>query len=254
MTPAIAPPTDPTTSGAGAAPVKPILARFELDHFCETCAYNMRGHEVWKDERLGILVCRCSECGTYQPANQALPSKRLWVRWWTPAVLVLWMLVALGLHAGAMGATGGSYVGTAEMIHDLGRGRVDPQEYRIVLGIFIAMNAVLGFGMACFAAVLFGHWWMVGRVLLAIAWPAVPLSIFLFAAAYSGATEPAEAAQTVCFLAAIEMGTGIFGAIIGRPTARLLVRVFLPAGMRQGMAFLWTNDGLTPPKMEAKRV
>jgi len=34
--------------------------QLETDLFCQTCGYNLHGQPVSRDERLGILICRCS--------------------------------------------------------------------------------------------------------------------------------------------------------------------------------------------------
>ena len=53
--------------GTRAAPV----ACIDLDRFCEGCAYNLRTLPVYRDERTGIPVVRCPECGRFQSANDA---------------------------------------------------------------------------------------------------------------------------------------------------------------------------------------
>lgn len=222
------------------------IARFELDAFCETCGYNLRGQEVWKDERLGLLICRCPECGTHQPANQSLPSKRLWVKWFTPAVLIVWITIVFGMHAAAMGITFATWVGVTEIIEYASRGFGNEQD-GVAIFMLGAVDAMLGLILALFSAIAFGHWPTIGRIVLAVLWPSVPFAMFLFGWLYLKEEEMGIAAPQIMLMVSIEIAAGIVGALIGRPVARLAVRVFLPKGMRQGMAFLWTCDGMKPP-------
>ena len=40
----------------------------------------------------------------------------------------------------------------------------------------------------------------------------------------------------------------VFGLMVGRPVARMLVQLLLPPRMRSSMAFLWLTDGREPPR------
>lgn len=239
--------TESPAAHADGSPVRAeTIARFELDAFCETCAYNLRGQEVWKDERLGLLICRCPECGTHQPANQSLPSKRLWVKWFTPAVLIVWITIVFGMHAAAMGIIGATWGGATEVVYHAAQG-FGGEDALLLLSLLGSANALIGFMLALFSAIAFGHWPTIGRIVLAVLWPCVPFGVYLFGWLYVKDEQMGMAAPQVLLLASIVVIAGIVGALIGRPVARLAVRVFLPRGMRQGMAFLWTCDGMKPP-------
>lgn len=56
-------------------------------------------------------------------------------------------------------------------------------------------------------------------------------------------------APLILLLTDLVVYTGVvIGAMIGRPTARGLMRAFLPPRLRSSLAFLWLADGKTPPK------
>lgn len=249
-------PTRPSGSDAapaGASASAPaVMARFELDHFCESCGYNLRSQEVWRDERLGILICRCPECGSHQPANQHVPARRFWVKWWTAVVLILWIGVVVGMHAAAMGLTGATYAATVEVLADHARGWATRGEFFFFLALLGGANALMGFMLALFSAIAFGHWWTRARVLLALAWPSIPFSIFLIAVFFSRDSELSSGAPVIAMWAGVQYVAGAVTAAYGRPLARLTARIFLPPGLRQGLAYLWTSDGLPPPPFEKR--
>ncbi|MEM6560751.1 MAG: hypothetical protein AAF656_04050 [Planctomycetota bacterium] len=56
------------------------IAQVETDVFCNDCGFNLHTQRVWQDDRLGIFVCRCPECGSHHPAGQAISATRPWLR------------------------------------------------------------------------------------------------------------------------------------------------------------------------------
>jgi prepilin signal peptidase PulO-like enzyme (type II secretory pathway) len=70
-------------------------AQIEVDTFCVECGYNLHGQPVTRDERLGIFVCRCPECGRFHPAGTGTTATSTWMSRLGTALLVLWVLFVL---------------------------------------------------------------------------------------------------------------------------------------------------------------
>src|SRR5437016_7943719 len=73
------------------------FGQLEVDHFCEFCGYNLHGQVVARDERLGIMVCRCPECGRYHAAGHGATAKSIWVARMAAVALLLWVLIEVGV-------------------------------------------------------------------------------------------------------------------------------------------------------------
>ena len=70
-------------------------ARLEVDTFCAECGYNLHSQAVVRDERLGIFVCRCPECGRFHPAGVGVSATSTWLRRLGTMLLGLWVLIVL---------------------------------------------------------------------------------------------------------------------------------------------------------------
>jgi hypothetical protein len=73
------------------------FGKLEVDHFCEFCGYNLHGQLVARDARLGIMVCRCPECGRYHAAGHGATAKSIWVARVAAVALLLWVLIEVGV-------------------------------------------------------------------------------------------------------------------------------------------------------------
>ena len=75
-------------------PLKPAerFAQLEVDAFCVDCGYNLHSQPVTRDERLGIFIARCPECGKFHPAGVGITAAGSWSQRSTTALLVLWVL------------------------------------------------------------------------------------------------------------------------------------------------------------------
>ena len=71
--------------------------QLETDLFCEHCGYNLHGQPVKRDERLGILICRCPECGRFHPAGHRTTATSVWLSRAAAMLLGLWVLIVLGV-------------------------------------------------------------------------------------------------------------------------------------------------------------
>ena len=96
-----APPPDAFPAGDPSA--RPVaLSTVETDLLCLHCGYNLHTQPVWRDERLGLFVCRCPECGRHANAAANTTVTALWQRRVLPLAAVLWLLAALYIVCGAV--------------------------------------------------------------------------------------------------------------------------------------------------------
>ncbi|HEX8523323.1 MAG TPA: hypothetical protein VF669_13790 [Tepidisphaeraceae bacterium] len=72
-------------------------AQLETDCFCTHCGYNLHGQPVERDERLGILICRCPECGRHHPAGHQTAATNIWLTRLATALLSFWVILVLGV-------------------------------------------------------------------------------------------------------------------------------------------------------------
>jgi hypothetical protein len=91
-------------------------ARFEADFFCTNCGYNLYTQPVTRDERLGILVVRCTECGRYQPAGVASNAARVWLARFAAILLFFWIVCVLGFVFGSTFGLGALQSGHVEAL------------------------------------------------------------------------------------------------------------------------------------------
>ena len=69
--------------------------QLETDTFCVECGYNLHSQPVTRDERLGIFVCRCPECGRFHPAGTGMTASKPWLNRFAAGLLVFWVLFVL---------------------------------------------------------------------------------------------------------------------------------------------------------------
>ena len=69
--------------------------QMEADAFCESCGYNLHGQPVNRDERLGLMVCRCPECGRYHAAGKAATGASVWLSRVAAGLMGFWILIIL---------------------------------------------------------------------------------------------------------------------------------------------------------------
>jgi len=255
---------EPDLSGDPAVPV----ACIELDRFCEKCGYNLRTLPVYRDERTGIPVVRCTECGQFQSANDAATAFRPWLHRLTSLVIGVWVLCMigiffwLGIAEGAM-----SYATLDEMTHRAGTQvqRIGTMTIRTGIGtgpmqvwsdmpdhdLFVSCMMIgsfcLAFVVGLLASVLCPHW---RRVVGA----AVAAGMALVAGVVIAVTWDYEAPNLLTwglpYIAGhtgMQILGGVIGAAYGRPITRGIVRVFLPPSVRPRLAYLWLTDGKEVP-------
>ncbi len=94
------------------------------------------------------------------------------------------------------------------------------------------------------------RWYYVAAITIAV----VPTGfIIVLLLLYEDGRGPQWAYPFLYGLLVVQVLGGAFGALVGRPVARGLVRMFLPPRARQALAFLWTADGKIPPTTATDR-
>jgi hypothetical protein len=82
---------------ANIAELGPPIGQVETDTFCEGCGYNLHTQMVVRDERLGILVSRCPECGRFAAAGRTTSASNVWLNRFGTILLVVWVMFLLTL-------------------------------------------------------------------------------------------------------------------------------------------------------------
>lgn len=249
---------------------------------CGKCGFNLMGQLILREPTYGLIVARCPECGQVAPL-QEYPSMGRTTRRWATLLGGLWVLTVLAGAAAASFALMGIMFGSLEIgCEDFAR--VLPGDYwsstvdreaqvaflRGMGGPIAAINPwVLGvwFGGAVLATITGVASSIVTLGLHGVRLLLMPLVVVIVptvafgirravilgqisggAASKSDIAEwlmgPHVGAATLLIFALMLMS----GAMIGRPLARGLVCLLLPAPMRAGLAPLWLTDGKTLPK------
>lgn len=251
------------------APAAPV-ACIDLDRFCDGCGYNLRTLPVHRDERTGIPIVRCTECGRYQAANDAATAVRPWLDRVMSVVLVAWMLtIASGFFWFGLGEGALSYAVLDELtLHGgytiqrtgnsttiIRQGRPGPLEIRpempddkaFITAMLIASLAT-AFACGMFAVVVLPHWPRVAYVAVLMAMPIVANGIVTFAWFHEAPHLFGWGLLHVWAHAGVQLAGGLAGIWFGRPLARLTVQIFLPPVIRPKLAYLWLADAKPFPR------
>lgn len=246
----------------------PIVSRVEVDRFCDNCGYNLLTQTVRRDPRTQILITRCPECGRIHPAAQVTTVASVWLRRLAMLGLGTWMLFLanvffwacvsqiaityftldeLTTHVPKPGTplpVGGNYNPNTQYWL---QPRHNYRDIEILYAVSAGVSSGLGFVLAWGATVLFPHWRRQAYTVSALAWPVLcgMLVVLIWR------TEAPHLLRwgmpyigghyLLCCLG------GVVAIMIGRPLARLIVRICLPSRARALLAYLWLVDGKTPP-------
>jgi hypothetical protein len=244
----------------------------ETDVFCEGCGYNLHGQPVNREAGLGLMVCRCPECGRFHPAALGVTATRPWLARLGVGLIVSWVLFAVGVFLLC-----GFFMGLFSYIHlEVFTQRTYPQNANgsyvysnyaprsirpppppnpnyyddretawKVLGSLSIANAVL---LGSFCAVSMWHV-RKERLYFALGWPILAA---LVTYGLWWANENIElivnwSIVRLVIYTVINIAAMVVGLKVGRPIARFLLRVLVSPKLRQHVHFLWTCDGLQPP-------
>ena len=240
------------------------VAVIDLDRFCDHCGYNLRTLAIFRDERTGVPLVRCPECGRYQPANDGATALRPWLNRLTALFLWAWMLTVVGgfvlivLGEGALSyatldeltVRGGA---TTQIINNtvirtwqsMGPLEVDTKyrDYWLFISGIYGFSFLLAFTGGMYLMIVVPHWRRAAYTGVVLA---VPLLVGLVVAFSWNEEAPHLFAWGVSYVAAHAGGQvlgGVLGVVLGRPAARMLVRLVLPDSIRPRLAYLWLADG-----------
>ena len=244
-----------------------MVGTLQTDTFCEGCGYNLHTQAVWKDERLGLLVCRCPECGKFCHAGHGASSARNWLNRLATALLVWWvffLLVLFGLLTLFQGMLAYGYAAESVSWTNVSHGKntiprytprvytndqVDEQQRQQMETLTLATIAILlaAFG-GCLFSVFFWHARGPSR-LLAFLPPLIGCSVSTFIWMSDPMCEFVQSYGMVrigsFFL--LESAAVAVGLSFGRKLARAVLMLIVPPRPRQHLAFLWTTDGKALP-------
>lgn len=249
------------------------VGQVQTDTFCHSCGYNLHTRPVTRDERLGILICQCPECGRYSAAGQTTTAARAWLNRLATILLTGWvffLLILFGLCSLFLGIV--AYGHTMEMvgfrqyttspyrgvptnrygyyrlryeIRQIPPGDVDGQTRHEWTQAWLTFFAVL---LGLITGVLFASFlwhlreWskslaflppLVSCAVVAILWIGNPMTEDIRG---WGVMQIGES----FLIELIAVGVGL---ALGRRIARGIVRVLVPPKARQHLAFLWITDG-----------
>jgi len=294
----------PDSEAAGAD--SPIVGQITADRLCTHCGYNLVGQPIVRESKYGLLVTRCSECGTYSAPTE-YPSLAAGLARLTMLFAAAWLLII----SAAVLLTGLALFGLSQFVawsmlepaRQLAQGEfqasilaaggdasklwqstgADAQRWLDSVG------GEQGFLDAHGGWRVFADWsvWIqflpavIGVFLIGVVWAAltmgvprrrlwiVPIPPIIFGAVLAtlnimwGSVRYGNTWYTIVVeflnrryerplttIAFITFAVFLFvGLRVGRPIVRMVVSILLPPRLRSGLAFLWTSDGLMPPKM-----
>jgi len=212
---------NPDTASLTGSPVfetQPAVGVVELDRYCSGCGYNLRQQAVRRETATSLLMCKCPECGTFEPANTLTTATRSWFRLFVGVFWMLWLVAWLGLIAGSVSSVTGLAVVSGEIRRNWieiehvdmntlvdndalknyraaenGSNNISPSYYYssnvltlrdisdddyLVAAIFLALAAAIGAVMTTITLVTMPHWRRWGYVCFALGWPAIVIVIF----------------------------------------------------------------------------
>lgn len=255
----------------------PQVGTVELDRYCAGCGYNLRQQPVRREPTTHLLLCKCPECGAFEPANQATTRPR---SWFAQLVYLLWLIwiAALGLAlVGAISASANLSYETGELLNEtkyLDKPIPDPRatdassvrtinfEYRLrpldgehalELSGYLLGSFLTAVGLLSLVLLFVPHWSRKGYLTLAMGWPIVALIVFYgmrlidnYTLDYASSGLKLWIYSSPLLIVLFAIAGGLTAICLTRPTARLIVRILIPARQRGPFAYLWLVDGKTP--------
>ena len=109
----------------------------ETDQFCP-CGYNLHNARVERDERLGLPVVRCPECGRFAAAGAGSSAQSVWLRRLGTLLLFVWALLLAAVAVAASLATWG--ISTGHYYEFTTDARIDPDTGRVVVERWVKLD------------------------------------------------------------------------------------------------------------------
>ena len=258
----------------------------ELDRYCSNCGYNLRQQAIRRETSTKLLLCKCPECGTFEPANTLTTAHRSWFRQLAVLFWLLWVAVWLGLIAGSVSSVTGLAVVSGEVrrnwvdMEDVDRGVIfanrglenyqnnsgyytnsvwtlrpmDEDEIAII-ALLLSISAAIGAVMTTITLVAMPHWPRWGYACFAFGWPMIVVLVFhglFWREEYDWRRVAGDYMNWHLWMGiaveAVAIAGGLLAVWLGRPAARWLVRLIVAPKRRGVFAYLWLVDGKAPPK------
>jgi hypothetical protein len=235
------------------APTTP--ATIQQDLFC-SCGYNLLSQRVEVDERLGLPVCRCPECGRYHALGTTLASQTPTARLWGVIVIIFVWLVTLYVVGCATVGLLALQFGQAAVWQETNRTSyynydqwpwLDQFLYAFATPLLWLANVLGALVYGSLLAALCWHWprgrhrWLMG----------VPALVYILGLVFGASVDRLFAryeSQFFMFTAAMFQIVGMWlGLRTGRGLVRGLLRMFLSPRALQPLACLWLVDAKPLP-------
>lgn len=242
------------------AALRPTGQQIQTDLLCEGCGYNLYTQAISRDERLGLRVCRCPECGRFAVPGKSTDAGRPWQRRLGAFGLILYILFLLYLFG--LGVTG---LWAIHYLHldDVARPARLADEHRRRTGyvyvrgpnyetefVPLVLSPAMGYAMGSFFAIFFAHWRR-PAVLLTLAVPLLTAAAVHVAWSLTSNTHYAAVTRSARWASAIHpvlQAAGLLlGLLVARPITRGFLRLMLARSLLPYFSNLWIADGKTPP-------
>lgn len=238
-------------------PGKDKVGCIQTDLFCEGCGFNLKGQSVWKDERLGIFVCRCAECGRHHAPGTSTSAGNLWLGRISRGLMLLWVMFLVGWFVYTVGAIAElqfNYLGifTGEVPGINGRstvfvqpaGTVALQQITEVLLYSIFLCSGLGAGISVFLWQLRRVWYFLALPIPAI----IAIGVWIIWRTQVGEDElRIWGINSLALMSLMQCCAVGVGVILGRPLARRVLSLVFSGQMLYNLEFLWTVDDKVLP-------
>ncbi|MFK7790558.1 MAG: hypothetical protein AB8C95_13835 [Phycisphaeraceae bacterium] len=262
------------------------LGTVELDRYCTGCGYNLRQQAVRREPATKLLMCKCPECGMFEPANNLTTATRSWSRLVAVVAWIFWLLIWLNLVGWsvfcvtALAVISGDIRRTWLGLEDVDQNQIIDQnnlinsnsyysdtvyglsplrgEHVFILAIFIALAIAIGAVLTTITAVAMPHWRRWGYVCFASGWPLIGIFLFhglAWREIYGWHLVTADLLHWHLYCAIAIEGSALAASLLavwmGRPITRGIVRIVIPPKRRGVFAYLWLVDGKDPPKTQS---
>lgn len=255
----------------------PQVGQVELDRYCAGCGYNLRQQAVRREPTTHLLLCKCPECGAFEPANQATTRPR---SWFAQLVYLLWLIwiAAIGFAlVGAISAAANLSYETGELLNEtryLDKPIPDPRaegtgsvrtinfeyqlhpldgEHALELSGYLLGAFLVAVGLLTVALLFVPHWSRKSYVGFALAWPIIALIVFYgmrlvdhYTIDYATSGLKLWIFLSPFLIVLFAIAGGLTAICLSRPIVRLIIRILIPARQRGPFAYLWLVDGKTP--------